>query len=86
MGCQTDIGKLMRSNLPQQDSKCVNERGIRMVTATKKRRTRVTKKAEIKEAVVVPTVVIESCFYCRESKYEPSTTRCPVSSHTQKRS
>ena len=67
-----------------------------MATATKKQKTRVTKPVAIKEPILeapvvqepvveIPTVEapIEKCFYCRESKYEPSTTRCPVSSHTQ---
>ncbi len=53
-----------------------------MVVATKKKR--VTKKVAIKEPIV--EVPVEKCFYCRESKYEPSTTRCPVVGHTQKRS
>lgn len=59
--------------------KCVNEREVRMV-ATRKRKRRATR--EVKEPVIETPV--ETCFYCRESKYEPSTTRCPVSSHTQK--
>lgn len=61
-----------------------------MVTATKKRKTRVARKREpvlevpaVKEPVS-ETPVVEKCFYCRESKYEPSTTRCPVITHTQK--
>ncbi|KKM88890.1 hypothetical protein LCGC14_1254190 [marine sediment metagenome] len=58
-----------------------------MTTATKKRKTRVTKPVVIK-VVETPMVEVpvEKCFYCRESKYEPSTTGCPVSGHTQKQS
>ena len=66
-----------------------------MATVTSKRKRRVTKKVrvEIKEplAEVRPEVtedppkVVEKCYYCRESKYELSTTRCPVSTHTETR-
>ena len=63
-----------------------------MVVKTRKKR--VTTKVETKEPILETPVVkepvveapVEKCFYCRESKYEPSTTRCPVSTHTQKRS
>ena len=63
--------------------------------AVKTRKRRVTRKVETKEPILespkepvveapVVEVPVEKCFYCRESKYEPSTTRCPVSTHTQK--
>ena len=58
-----------------------------MATATKRK---VTRKTQIR--VEQPTIeeietpkVIQPCFYCRESKYEPSTTGCPVSSHSRKK-
>jgi len=63
-----------------------------MVTTTKKTRKKRTRKPEVKVEPVMeaPKIeeapkIVETCFYCRESKYEPSTTGCPVSSHTKKR-
>ncbi len=53
-----------------------------MVTK-RKRKTQVGKPVE--EQVEEAPKVIETCFYCRESKYEPSTTGCPVSGHTRKK-
>lgn len=52
----------------------------------KKRKRRVVEKTVTPVIQPEPTIIeapIETCFYCRESKYEPSITRCPVPSHTK---